>query len=301
MNSWFCVSFWACSSPVGQSKHTAPRTRRRKRLNRQNLNMQEVSFEEALDFIRRADPRYQRDAYLFVREALDYTQKTMGKDGRGRIRHVTGQELLAGIREFALNQFGPMAMMVLEEWGIRSCEDFGEIVFNMVETGGAADFSDGDITDLNSFSARLRQHADPISQFIWGKLPEATREQLLAHPTSHALANVLLKDLNQIIRAECLYEEKRFAAVALSHQAKSLLASQLHGAQLARLNRLLLEEVYPSELAKSPGLLAKTNQDSRADFEGGYDFHEAFRKPFLPLAKRPAASPEPAPEPSSRN
>lgn len=97
--------------------------------------MQEVSFEEALDQIRTRDARYSRDAYVFVREALDHTQKTIGKDTRGRIRHVSGQELLEGIRDYALSQFGPMTAMVLEEWGIRACQDFGEIVFNMVDIG----------------------------------------------------------------------------------------------------------------------------------------------------------------------
>jgi uncharacterized repeat protein (TIGR04138 family) len=100
--------------------------------------MHEVSFEEALAKIEAKDPRYHRDAYLFVREALDHTQKTIGKDARGRIRHVTGQELLIGIREFALQQFGPMTKTVLEEWGVRCCPDFGEIVFNMVEVGWLA-------------------------------------------------------------------------------------------------------------------------------------------------------------------
>jgi uncharacterized repeat protein (TIGR04138 family) len=113
--------------------------------------MHEVSFEEALLKIRAKDPRYDRDAYFFVREALDHTQKTIGKDTRGRIRHVSGQELLAGIREYALQQFGPMTKTVLEEWGIRCCADFGEIVFNMVEVSwlaktekdSRADFQDG--------------------------------------------------------------------------------------------------------------------------------------------------------------
>ncbi len=68
-----------------------------------------------------------------MREALDHTQKTTGKDSRGRPRHVSPQELLQGIREHALTQFGPMVMTVLSEWGIRNCRDFGEIVFNMVE------------------------------------------------------------------------------------------------------------------------------------------------------------------------
>jgi uncharacterized repeat protein (TIGR04138 family) len=95
--------------------------------------MQEASFEEAFARIQTKDSRYHRDAYLFVREALDYTQKHIAKDARGRVRHVSGQELLVGIREFALQQFGPMAKTVLEEWGVKSCEDFGEIVFNMIE------------------------------------------------------------------------------------------------------------------------------------------------------------------------
>jgi uncharacterized repeat protein (TIGR04138 family) len=95
--------------------------------------MQEVSFEEAFEKIRAKDPRFPRDAYLFVREALDHTQKTISKDDRGRPRHVTGQELLQGIREHALAQFGPMAKTVFEEWGIQCCKDFGDIVFNMVE------------------------------------------------------------------------------------------------------------------------------------------------------------------------
>ncbi|MCX6924308.1 MAG: hypothetical protein NT154_14005 [Verrucomicrobia bacterium] len=113
--------------------------------------MHEASFEEALQKIQAKDPRYHREAYEFVREALDYTQKTIGKDTRGHIRHVSGQELLAGIREYSLQQFGPMARTVLEEWGIRGCADIGEIVFNMIEVewlaktdkDSRADFQDG--------------------------------------------------------------------------------------------------------------------------------------------------------------
>src|SRR5215472_11628730 len=98
--------------------------------------MQEASFEEALEIVTLRDPRYCREAYIFVREALDHTQRTLARDKQGSIRHVSGQELLAGIRDYASSQFGPMAMMVLSEWGVHSCKDFGEIVFNMVETGG---------------------------------------------------------------------------------------------------------------------------------------------------------------------
>jgi len=138
--------------------------------------MQEVSFEEGLERIRAKDGRYDRDAYEFVRDALDHTRKLMGKEGRGQ--HVTGQELLNGVRDLALSKFGPMAITVFEEWGIRACQDFGDIVFNMID-------------------------------------------------------------------AELLAKEKR---------------------------------------------------DSRTDFEGGYDFYDAFRKPFLPSSKLP---PAPAPEPKA--
>jgi uncharacterized repeat protein (TIGR04138 family) len=139
--------------------------------------MHEASFEEKVEVIRAQDSRYAAEAYSFLREALDYTQKTIAKDSRGRLRHVTGQELLGGIREFALAQFGPMTMMVLEEWGIHHCRDFGELVFNMVESD----------------------------------------------------------------------------------------------------------------------LLAKTDRDSRADFGGGYDFFDAFRKPFLPPSQQVKPEPTPAP------
>lgn len=97
--------------------------------------MQELTFESTLALILAKDPRYQRDAYLFVKDALDYTQKLVVKENKGELRHVTGQELLGGIRDYALTQFGPMTQMVFEEWGIKRCEDFGEIVFNMVEIG----------------------------------------------------------------------------------------------------------------------------------------------------------------------
>jgi len=95
--------------------------------------MQEINFDEAVEMILTKDSRYARDAYAFVRESLDFTQKTIGKENRGQVRHITGQELLDGIRQFALNQFGPMAVTVLEEWGVHNSRDFGEIVFNMVE------------------------------------------------------------------------------------------------------------------------------------------------------------------------
>lgn len=110
-----------------------------------------LNVDEVLEKIIAKDPRYPREAYFFVREALDHTQKMVLKSAKGDLRHVTGQELLGGIREYALAQFGPMTLTVLEEWGVRRCEDFGELVFNMVdnsllgktETDSREDFKGG--------------------------------------------------------------------------------------------------------------------------------------------------------------
>jgi len=82
------------------------------------------------------DERYHPRSYLFVLEALDFTAKKLNKPAaQGPERHVSGGELLEGIRSYALEQFGPMVLTVFENWGIRETADFGEIVFNLVESG----------------------------------------------------------------------------------------------------------------------------------------------------------------------
>lgn len=97
--------------------------------------MQKLNFAEAVNEIVRVDGRYDCDAYYFIREGLDFTIKMFKKDSRGMGRHVSGQELLDGLRRYALDQFGPMAKTVLIYWGVKQCEDFGEIVFRMVDKG----------------------------------------------------------------------------------------------------------------------------------------------------------------------
>ncbi len=97
--------------------------------------MQPQDFDEGVERIVARDPRYTREAYEFVREALDFTQKAISKANKGKLRHITGQELLAGSRAYALQQYGPMALMVLNEWGIRRGEDIGDIVFNLIDAG----------------------------------------------------------------------------------------------------------------------------------------------------------------------
>jgi uncharacterized repeat protein (TIGR04138 family) len=97
--------------------------------------MRKIDFYEAVVQIVRKDSRYAPEAYGFLREALDFTMKTLGKPKRGAARHVSGRELLEGSRKYALQQYGPMAMTVLNTWGITQGEDFGQIVFNLVHKG----------------------------------------------------------------------------------------------------------------------------------------------------------------------
>ncbi|MCG8528332.1 MAG: hypothetical protein MI748_18270 [Opitutales bacterium] len=112
--------------------------------------MAELSFSEIIDGVCLKDPRYGKGSYYFIRSALDYTLKSLEKENaEGASRHVSGQELLEGIRKFALEQFGPMAFTVFEHWGIRQSSDFGDIVFNLIEVGI---LGKNDRDDINDFS-----------------------------------------------------------------------------------------------------------------------------------------------------
>jgi len=94
------------------------------------------SFRETVSAICQKDSRYLPEAYAFLVEALDVTVKSVLKDNpEHNTKHVTGKELLEGIRTHALAEFGPMTHTVFSEWGVRTTLDFGEIVFNLVESG----------------------------------------------------------------------------------------------------------------------------------------------------------------------
>lgn len=98
--------------------------------------MQDLDFDEVVSLICKEDGRFDRKGYNFVRQGLDHTVKDLRKkDSKraGRSLHVTGPELLDGLRAYALEQYGPMAITVLESWGIKRCTDFGDIVFNLIE------------------------------------------------------------------------------------------------------------------------------------------------------------------------
>lgn len=96
----------------------------------EDRNKQNINKVFALLKILNKDKRYNPEAYSFIMASLDYTIKRLGRKG-----HITGQELSEGIRDYAIEQFGPLARIVLEKWGIKSTDDFGEIVFNLIDSG----------------------------------------------------------------------------------------------------------------------------------------------------------------------
>ncbi len=90
-------------------------------------------FEDFLNKIESVIARnaqYKFEAYSFIMAALHHTVSKLPSP-----RHVTGRELLEGIREYALEQFGPMTRTVLNYWGVHQTGDFGKIVFALVDVG----------------------------------------------------------------------------------------------------------------------------------------------------------------------
>ena len=110
----------------------------------------DIAFHIAVHQVRERDPRYAPQAYAFLCDALQHTIKMLGREN-AEDRHVTGGEILVGFRDLAMHEFGPMALFVLKEWGIREGIDVGNMVYNFIslgyfgknETDSIEDFNDG--------------------------------------------------------------------------------------------------------------------------------------------------------------
>ena len=109
-------------------------------------------IEQSIAALARQDGRYHVDAYLFVFDALGYARDTMELMGEASgeetaaegesesteasgEQHLTGQQLCEAIRRYALEQFGYMAKLVFNQWGVTKTDDFGHIVFNLIAVG----------------------------------------------------------------------------------------------------------------------------------------------------------------------
>jgi uncharacterized repeat protein (TIGR04138 family) len=98
--------------------------------------MPDLDVNEIITLIRKEDPRFDRPAYIFVRDGLEFSVKDLKKRDAARAkvsRHVTGRELAKGLRDYALEQYGPLAKTVLNAWGLQETIHFGDIVYNLIE------------------------------------------------------------------------------------------------------------------------------------------------------------------------
>jgi len=86
-------------------------------------------MKKKLDEIAKEDGRFSPDAVKFVYEGLGHTAKKTADEPA----HVTGQTLCEGLRKLALEKWGRLAMLVLNNWGIKTTQDFGEIVYLMIK------------------------------------------------------------------------------------------------------------------------------------------------------------------------
>lgn len=95
--------------------------------------MQPAQFEHAIENIVRRDRRFDPHAYLFLKDALDFTLKRAAEGNGGQPRHVSGRELVQGFRDLALQEFGPMAHTLMDEWGLENTRNIGEMVFHLID------------------------------------------------------------------------------------------------------------------------------------------------------------------------
>jgi uncharacterized repeat protein (TIGR04138 family) len=110
------------------------------------MTQEDITLEDKIYALCERDDRYKPEAYNFVMAALTYTLTRLGE-----VRHVTGRELLEGLKELSIDSFGPMAKEVLNHWGVHECSDVGHVVFNLVDEGllrktdtdSIKDFEDG--------------------------------------------------------------------------------------------------------------------------------------------------------------
>lgn len=119
------------------------------------------------------DGRFAPEAFVFLLESLDTAVKLAGRDAaKGSERHVSGRELLEGMKLHAIKIFGPMAAHVWRSWGVRESLDWGRIVFLLVDEGllnrqesdSIDDFSDGfdfDEVFVKNYVPELPQELGP--------------------------------------------------------------------------------------------------------------------------------------------
>jgi len=112
--------------------------------------MSEPDFENGVRQVLSFDARYDSKAYFFVNDALEYTMKKLGREKlNGKSHHVSGEELLEGILECAVQRFGFLSPEIFEYWGLQNGSDVGSVVYNLIRVRLLSANSDDSIEDFS--------------------------------------------------------------------------------------------------------------------------------------------------------
>jgi sulfate transport system permease protein len=115
--------------------------------------------------------------------------------------------------------------------------------------------SASNVQDLPAWIARLKQHEDPVSAFLWKQFSVSVREELgeaSENPGDGQAGKALLAELNVLLKGPSIYEAGRFSGVSLSSRSEWLLKHRLSSAWL---NRSLLEDAFPSNMKRESSWL----------------------------------------------
>ncbi|MDT5124058.1 MAG: phospho-N-acetylmuramoyl-pentapeptide-transferase [Acidobacteriota bacterium] len=149
---------------------------------------------------------------------------------------LTGKQKLAG-------QF----LIAVGVWAI--------LYFTSVSVGGPPMLRVGELRDSSSLSIKLRDKRDPLSEYVASQLSPEMQQTLKVYdgtsPLPEADQRRLIDELNGLLRGPSLYDEQRFAQVRLTDEAQKFIKLNPQGENLIRLNRVLLEEAYSAEIART--------------------------------------------------
>jgi hypothetical protein len=119
----------------------------------------------------------------------------------------------------------------------------------------ATSLASGGITDPAAFAAKLTNGSDAMSVFLRGRLPDALKADLASYspsnPNAKAVISALVKSLNELLSGPAIYDSSRLSGLSLRPETEQLMRRNPSGQQLARFNKLVLEDAYPADLAKS--------------------------------------------------
>ncbi len=111
-------------------------------------------------------------------------------------------------------------------------------------------FAEDDLLDLPSLTAKL-QESNQLTDYLRGRLSAETRKLLSNYGggLDTKLREALVQDLNAMVLGPAIYDADRFSNVELRPETQELLDRSPQGEELARLNRLLLEDAFPKGLS----------------------------------------------------